>query len=474
MPVIKNRVLKATLWSFLQRAGSLIIGFVTNMVLARLLEPEDFGCVAIILVFVSFADILVDSGLSSALIQKKEVNKQDVSTVFSTNLLISIFLFIALFITAPTIGRVVGVHNLALYLRVESIAVLIRAFYCIQAASLNKKLQFGSLAKIGVVSAAISASISIIMAALGCGVWSLVAKNLILHLTMCLLYRHASKESYQLGFYKKNFKELFGFGWAVALTSFFDILYSNIVSFLIGKRYSVKDLGYYNQAYSLQQIPVYSISMVITQVLFPFMSKMQDDTTRVLNNTRRVLIATTFFTFPLLIYLFFFAKPVIVLLYSSKWVSSAGYFQILCIGGLVNSIIHIYRNVLKSVGETNVLFFTQVVVTVIGLVGVVCFLHFNIKTLVIWIVGTSYINWLLISFVTGRKIGYSMWMQVKDLFINVLFSVVAGLVAYQIGLLISNEIVTALLGALLFAVIYILLHFVFKTKQFQMVKDSNK
>lgn len=474
MPLVKNRVLKATVWSFFQRAGSLIIGFVTNMVLARLLEPEDFGCVAIILVFVSFADILVDSGLTSALIQKKDVSKQDISTVFSTNLFISIILFATIFIAAPAIGRFVGVPNLAVYLRVESIAVLIRAFYCIQAAFLNKNLKFSSLAKIGITSATISASISIAMAALGCGVWSLVAKNLILQLSICLLYRHTSKVSYKLGFYKKNFKELFGFGWSVALTSFCDTFYSNIVSFLIGKRYSVKDLGYYNQANSLKQIPVYSISMVISQVLFPFMSKMQDDSTRVLNNTRRVLVATTFFTFPLLVYLFFFAKPVIILLYSSKWVASAVYFQILCIGGLVNAIIHINRNVLKSIGETKTIFFTQIIITIMGLIGVAYFLRYDIKILVIWIVCTSYINWLLISIMTGRKIGYSLWMQCNDLFLNILFSIIAGYVSYRIGLLIANEFVTALIGALLFAVIYFLLHFIFKTKQFKTVLSSNK
>lgn len=474
MPLVKNKVLNATIWSFFQRAGSLLIGFVTNIVLARLLEPEDFGCIAIILVFVSFADILVDSGLTSALIQKKDVSKQDVSTVFSTNLFISIILFIGIFITAPAIGRFVGVPNLTWYLRIEAIAVLIRAFYCIQAASLNKNLRFSSLAKINIISAIISATISIIMAALGCGVWSLVAKNIILHLSTCILYRHASNVSYELGFYKKNFKVLFGFGWSVALTTFCDVFYTNVVSFLIGKRYSVKDLGYYNQANSLKQIPVYSISMVIAQVLFPFMSKMQDDSTRVLNNTQRVLMATTFFTFPLLVYLFFFAKPVIILLYSSKWVESAGYFQILCVGGLVNAIIHIDRNVLKSIGETKILFITQIIITIIGMIGVVYFLRYDIKILVIWTVCTSYINWLLISFVTGRKIGYSLWMQFKDLFLNILFSIIAGYASYRVGLLVANEIVTALLGALAFALIYFLLHFVFKTKQFKIVLSSNK
>ena len=474
MPLLKNSVLKATVWTFIQRAGSLIIGFVTNMVLARLLEPEDFGCVAIIMVFVSFADILVDSGLTSALIQKKDVSRRDVSTVFSTNLLVSIVLFIGIFIAAPTIGRFVGVPNLTWYLRVESIALLIRAFYCIQAASLNKNLRFSSLAKINVFSATISAGVSIVMAALGCGVWSLVAKNLIFQLSICLLYRYSSKESYKLGFYKNNFKELFNFGWAVALTTFCDVFYSSILSFFIGKRYSVKDLGYYNQAYSLQQIPVYSVSMIISSVLFPFMSKMQDDSSRVLNNTRRVIMATTFFTFPLLVYMFFFAKPVIVLLYSSKWLPSAEYFQILCIGGLVNAIIHIYRNVLKSIGETKALFITQIVITLIGLVGVAFFLRYEIKMLVIWVTVTAYINCLLICFATGRKIGYSLWMQLRDLFFNILFSFVAGYVSSRIELLFTNEIVTAFLGAILLAALYFMLHFIFKTRQFNTVLNSNR
>ena len=472
MSFFKNRVLKATLWSFLQRAGSLIIGFITNMVLARLLEPEDFGCIAIIFVFVGFADILVDSGLTSALIQKKEVNRKDISTVFSTNLTVSIILFVAIFFAAPAIGRYVGVPNLYIYLRVEAIAILIRAFYCIQAAALSKNLKFKNMAKANIIAATISAVVSIIMAAKGFGVWSLVAKNLLLHLSILLMYRQASRVSYQFGFYRENFRALFSFGWAVAFTTFCDILYSNIVSFLIGKRYSVKDLGYYNQAYSLKQIPVYSISMVITQVLFPFMSKMQDDANRILNNTRKVIMATTFFTFPLLVYLIFFAKPVIILLYSSKWEPSAGFFQILCFGGLVNALIHICRDVLKSIGETKPLFFTQTVITLVGLGGVAWMLRYDINILILWIAGVSYINWFLISIAIGHKIGYTVFMQCKDIFLNMLFSIVAGFISFIIGASIANIIVNTVVGALLFAIIYFLLHFVFKTRQLQTVMSS--
>ena len=475
MPLIKNKVLKATLWSFLQRAGSLIIGFVANMVLARLLEPEDFGCIAIILVFVSFADILIDSGLTSALIQKKEVSENDVSTVFFFFFSFSIVLFILIFFAAPAIARFVSIPNLAMYLRVESIAVLIRAFYCIQAASLSKNLKFKNLAKYNILSSFASASIAITLAALGCGVWSLVAKNLILQLSLCLLYRHASKVSYRLGFFKENFKELFSFGWFVALTTFMDTLYSNLTAFLIGKRYSVKDLGYYNQAKSLEQIPVYSLSMVINQVLFPFMSKMQDDPSRVLNNTRKVIIATSFFTFPLMVYLIFFAKPVIILLYSAKWEPSAIFFQILCFGGMVNALVHICRNVLKSIGETKALFYTQIVVTAIAIIGVVVVLRFDLKWLVAWVACCSYFNWLTISFITGKKIGYDLFLQLKDVSLNVVFAVVAGFVSCYLTRLVSaNVIVTALSGAAVFAVVYLLHHSFFKTASFKTVLTSIK
>jgi len=474
MPLIKNRVLNATLWSFLQRGGSLIIGFVANMVLARLLEPEDFGCLAIIMVFVTFADILVDSGLTSALIQKKNVTEHDVSTVFSANLCISLFLFVLLFFAAPAISQYLGTPKLAMYLRVESIALLIRAFYCVQAASLSKNLRFKNIAKYNIISAVASVSVAIVMAALGCGVWSLIAKNLILHLSLLLLFRHASKVSYHFAFFKENFKELFGYGMFVALSTFMESLYSNIASFLIGKQYSVKDLGYYNQARSLEHLPVYSMSTVISHVLFPFMSKMQGDNNRLLNNTRRVVMATTFFSFPLLVYMYLFAKPLIILIYSEKWVPAVPYFHILCFGGLVNAFIHISRSVLKSIGETKTMFINQTIVTIIGLSGMVYFSRYEIKALIVWIVCVSWINGLLLSFLAGRKTGYNLWLVFKDVIINFLFAVIAGYVSYQVGLLITNEIATALLGALLFAVIYYLLHFIFKTKQYNTVLTANK
>jgi len=464
--VIQNRAVRATIWSSIQRFGGLAIGFITNMVLARLLCPEDFGCIGLIMVFVGFADVLVDSGLGRALVFKKNPTDEDYATVFTSNLVISVALFGCIFFAAPAIGRYVGVPKLGIYLRVESVAILIRAFYVIQSSVLTKDLRFKDLSVVSIIAASCSAVVSILMAAMGCGVWSLIVKNVVLQLCTCILFVAKSKKQYAIGFKRKSFKELFGYGWFVALTSFMDLLYSNLVSFIIGKRYSVKDLGYYNQAYSLKQIPVYSLSMIISQVLFPFMSKMQDDTTRIKYNTQRVISVTTFFVFPLLVFSCGFAKPIIILIYSAKWVPSVVFFQILIIGGLVNSLIHICRNVLFSIGETKILFWTQFAITVIGIISVVVSMHYNIKIMVTCVVCCSYINWILVGILMGKKIGYSFFNQIKDVSLSLFLSAISIVVAYYVFcvLLCMNVVLTLVFAFLLFVAIYAILHFFLKSK----------
>ena len=464
--LVKNRAFNAVLWSGFQRFGGLAISFVSNMVLARLLSPEDFGCVGLILIFVSFADVLVDGGLGGALIFKKNPKQEDYSTVFTANLIISLLLFLVIFVCAPLVAENVKVPKLTLYLRVESVTILIRAFYAIHFAVFSKNLKFRSLAIINLLAASISAVVSILMAANGCGIWSLIAKNVLLHLCTCIFFMLKAQTTYHLGFNIGSFKELFGFGWFVALTAFLDLSYSNLVSFIIGKRYTIKDLGYYNQAHSLQQIPVYSLSMMINQVLFPFMSKMQDDISKVRYNAQRVISITTFVMFPILIYFIFFGKQTIILLYSAKWTPSTIFFQILLIGGLVNSLIHINRNILKSIGETSILFKTQVVIAILGISLILLLIRYDIKVIVSCVALCSFINWILISIVTGRKIGYSFLRQISDISVSFLFAGIAGIISYYICciLIVMPIFFTLLSSGIIFLFIYLVFHWMFRTK----------
>lgn len=427
-----NGVFGATIWSSVQRFGGLAISFISNMVLARLLSPEDFGTMGLIMVFITIADVFVDGGLGNALIQKKNIEEKDKTTIFTTNLIFSLFLFMGLFIAAPFIESFTKVSGFALLLRVQSVCILIRAFYVVNVSLITRNLTFSKLAQITLISQALSTIIAIILAYRGFGVWSLLLKTILLDLFCCLLYTFASPFRYKLAFDKASFKELFSFGFPVALANIIESLYSNIVSFIIGKVYSVKDLGYFNQANSLKQIPVYSISAIINQVSFPFFSKIQDDTTTLGGHYRTTIRIVTFFIYPILAFLIFFAEPVIVLLYSEKWLPCVPIFQILCFSGFLNALYHLSRSTMKAIGKSKLLLCTQVASLLISLSFVYIFLQFSMQTFVWAIVIDAVISYSVVSYYIGRYLGYSLVRQIHDW---IGFFVIAMLIAYLTSVL---------------------------------------
>lgn len=469
MKIKTKGVISDVFWSFFQRGGSLVISFISNMVLARLLTPDDFGCIGIVLIFVSFADLLVDSGLAGALIQKKSLEQKDYDTVFTTNFAISVLIYIMIFVSAPFFARYFNISNLDLYLRVVSISILFRAFFIVQSADLLKNLRFKEVSINGIVTTAGSVIVAIVMAIYGLGIWSLIAKNLIQPMLSCIMYRISSSVKCKFGIDKQSFKQLFGFGWFVMLTAFFDLIYSNTVAFIVGKRYTVKDLGYYNQANSLQQIPSYSLALVIKQVLFPHMARIHDDKELMKEYSQRVMIVSTFVIFPIMLYLISFAKPIVVLLYSDKWLPSAIFFQILCIEGIVHSMIHINRQILKALGMTKLLFRIQLVVLVIGMVLLLIAQRYSIIALVWSLVVCTFLNWVVLAVISGKKVGYSFFRQIIDIapafFLSLVPMVLIRLLTDYCGFQI---IPTLLVSGVLYLVVYIGASFLLKTKGFKM------
>lgn len=319
-------LINSTIWSATQRFLGLAISFVSNIVLARLLCPNDFGAVAMIMVFVGLADVLVDGGLGNALIQKKDLSQDDIRTVFSTNFIVSVILFIVLFSCSSFIESYVKIEGFSLFLRVEAVIVLIRAFYVVNHALMNREMKFKQLAIIALTTNFISTTGAITLALLGCGVWSLIIKNILFDLVSCVLYAVVIKVPYKFGFKRDSFSNLFGFGVFVSLSNMAEAAYSYFLSFILGKKYSVEQLGYYNQAFSLEQIPVYSTTMVLNQVLFPYLSKSQDNKNAIKETIRLSTLATSFFVYPLMAFLIFFAEPTIVFIYSAKWLPAVPYF----------------------------------------------------------------------------------------------------------------------------------------------------
>ena len=426
-------IVNATIWSSIQRFGSLTISFVSNMVLARLLCPEDFGTVAMIMVFVGLADVLVDGGLGNALIQSKKVSRNDIATVFSTNLIISLSLFITFFLFAPAIASYVRIENFDNYLRIESIMILIRAFYVVNFSLANRKLKFKTLAWIGLTSNFIATIIAIVLAYCGMGIWSLILKNIIYDMSSCFLFYLQEKAPLLLYVSKSSFKRLFSFGFFVAASNTLEMLYSNILSFVIGNRFSVKELGYYNQAYSLEQIPVYSMTSVLNQVMFPYMAKMQDEKDSIKENIRKSTMCISFFMFPLMVFLMCFAKPIIIVLYSEKWVPSVPYFQILCIIGFFNALFHLNRSVLKAIGKTKQLFYSQVFSILLGFLLIILALRYGIFYVVGVVAFNQVLSYVIVSIMSGSRIGYSILTQIKDTLMNFMVAVISGVISIYIS-----------------------------------------
>ena len=442
-----NGVVGATFWSSLQRFGGLVISFISNMVLARLLNPDDFGTMGLIMAFITVADVLVDGGLGNALIQKKNIEEKDKTTIYAVNLAFSILLFTCLFIAAPFIESFIGVFGFALLLRIQSICVLIRAFYVVSISQITRDLRFSKLAQVALISQTLSTLIAITMAYQGMGVWRLLLKTILLDLFCCVLYVRASPFRYKLIFDKTSFKELFSFGFPVALANIIESFYFNIVSFVIGKSYSVNDLGYFNQANSLKQIPVYSVSAVINQVFFPFFSKIQDDSTALVSQYRTTIRVVTFFVYPILAYLFFFAEPVIILLYSDKWLPCVPLFQILCLSGFLNALYHLSRSTIKAVGKSKLLLYTQGLSLLISLVFMCLFLQFSLQTFVWTIVIDAIISYSIVSFCIGRYLSYPLARQIRDWGVFFIFAMV---VAYLTSLVAQLIHIPMILEVILF------------------------
>lgn len=465
-------IINATYWSTIQRFGALAIGFISNMVLARLLCPEDFGTVAMIMVFVGLADVLVDGGLGNALIQSKTLNKVDISTVFTTNLLISFSLFVIVFSSAPYFASYIQIDNFDLYLRVESVMILIRAFYVVHFSLANRNLEFKALAGINLTASFISTLVAIVMALLDFGIWSLIARNIILDLTTAILYYIHNRIYVNIAIDKTSFRRLFSYGVFVAVANLTETFYSNALSFIIGKKFSVKDLGYYNQAHSLEQIPVYSIASILNQVILPFMSKNQDNTNMIKGDLKRSSQCVTFIMYPMMCFLICYAKPIILLLYGEKWLPSVPFFQMLCIVGFFNAIYHMNRSVLKAIGKTKLLFNLQVLTAILGLLIVLSVMCFGVMSVVGAIVFNSFLFLVIVCYNSGKQIDYSVWCQIKDVSMNFLISVLLGLLFFKFSQdLHWNYIVLIVVMSILYSVAYLTIHYMLKTTSFALIKN---
>ena len=302
------------IWRFAERCGAQIVQFIVSIVVARILAPEAYGTVALITVFTTIFQVFVDSGLGNALIQKKDADDLDFSTVFYTNIVFCIVLYIIIYFVSPIIANFYNDSSLTILIRVLSITILISGLQNIQQAYVSKKLIFKKFFLSTIGGTIISAIVSIIMALKGMGVWSLIAQQLINLSTGTIILWITVKWRPKLQFSFERLKGLFSFGWKLLVSSLIDTVYNNIRQLIIGKKYSSSDLAYYNKGKQFPNLIINNVNIAIDSVLLPTMSNVQENREKVKNMTRKSIKISVFIMAPLMMGLAFTSNNVIELL----------------------------------------------------------------------------------------------------------------------------------------------------------------
>ena len=464
----QSKVFKGVIWASIQRFGTMIISFVTNIVLARLLTPDDFGTIGMLLLFLAIANTFVDSGFGSALIQKKDATQTDFSTVFFINLGLSVFIYAILFFGAPAVARFYDVDILCPLLRAQGLVLILHAFSIIQTAILRKKMDFRKLSICNLIGNIVGSIVGIGAALMDYGVWSLVVRTLTVGLVTSLLLWIIGNWKPLLVFSKQSFKELFGFGGFMLLSSLLSTFANNVQTLIIGKMFQQGTLGHYTQARQLRSVASDSISSVITQVLYPDFSNNQNDDKTLSSRLNFSVLTISFLTVAIMAICIVVAKPLILLLYGEKWLDCVSYFQLLCVGGCFVSLQDVNINLVAAKGKSRTLFLFNLCKIIVfclimvagakigGIYGLL--ISMIVYALIAFLVFAAWSNYYLKSSIRGQLwgIGQCLLLAFIPMIATYLFS--------QRFMLDLPNIVQVIIDVLIFGMIYIVIALVTKNK----------
>lgn len=436
---LKDKTVKGVGWSAIDNVAQYVVTFVVSIVLARLLSPDDYGLIGIIAIFTTICTALIDGGFGDALIRKKDVTDDDYNTAFIVNLGISIFLYAVIFVGSPLIASFFGREELIALTRVSSLGIIIGALSLVQLKRLTKRIDFKSQTKITVIASITSGAVGILMASLGCGVWSLVAQGLVSQALRTVLLWFYNKWVPRLKFSQSSFKELFGFGWKMLLTGLLDSIWKELYQVVVGKFYSPATLGQYTRAKQFSTLFSKNLTSVIQRVTFPVLSNIQDDKVRMISAYRRIIKTTMFITAILMFSLGAVSEPLLYCLIGPKWHEAATYLPLICIAGSMYPLHAINLNMLMVQGRSDIFLYLEIIKKIIG-IGPLCVgIFWGVMPMLYVNLLYNFIGFILNSYYSGKFLGYSSWMQIKDVAPSYAVALVVAITVYFIKYLpVSN------------------------------------
>lgn len=411
---LKKKTVNGVSWSAIDNVTQYGVQFVVSIILARLLTPDDYGLLGLITIFTAVCNTVINGGFTTALIRKKNATDDDYCTVFIANICMSILLYLIIFFCAPLIAAFFNRDELVTLTRVASLSMIIGGLAIVQRVRLTKRIDFKTQAKITFLNSTCSGIIGIGMALTGFGVWALVAQGLSSRIIRTVLFWIHNKWIPRLRFSKKSFHELFGFGWKMMVSSLLDSVWKELYQVVVGKFYSPGTLGQYTRAKGFSKMFSSNITAVIQRVTYPVLSSIQDEKSRMIGAYRRIIKTTMFVTATGMFFLGAVSGPLIYCLIGPKWHEASTYLPLICISGSLYPLHAINLNMLQVQGRSDLFLGLEIVKKIVSLlplsigafVGIMPMLYTNLLT--------GVISYFLNSYFTGKHLGYSSWMQIKD------------------------------------------------------------
>lgn len=453
--ITSGNVLSNLIWRFAERCGAQIVQFIVSIVLARILVPEDYGVVALVLVFAQILQVFVDSGLGNALVQKKDADDLDFSSVFYFNVVWCFFLYAIIYAFAPIIANFYSNPALTSIIRVLCLTVVVSGFKNVQQAYVSKTMQFKKFFFATLIGTLISAVVGILMAKMGLGPWALVGQKLTnLAIDTVALWVFVPWRP-KLIFSFERLKGLISYGWKLLVAALLDTLYNNLRSLIIGKMYSESDLAYYNQGKQFPDIIVSNINTSIDSVLLPAMSSEQDTVSKVKQMTRRSIKTSVYIMAPLMMGLAAVAVPLVRILLTEKWMECVPFLRIFCVSFMFYPIHTANLNAIKALGRSDLFLKLEVIKKLMGVTLLIISMRFGVLAIAISLLISSFISQIINSWPNKKLLNYPYIEQLRDILPSVVLAIAMGICVFFVSKLNINIYITLILQVGLGGVLYI-------------------
>lgn len=472
--ITKNKVVSSMIWKFLERCGFQFVQFFLSIILARLLTPSDYGVIALILVFTQISNVFISSGFGTALIQKKDSDELDFSSVFYLSLFVAFVCYFILFFLAPIIAKFYNNDFLIVYIRVVAISLFFSAINGVQGTYVSKKMQFKRFFFSSMGAVLGSGIIGVILAYNGFGVWALVMQHVFSGFFSFVILWFTVKWRPKLIFSFTRVKTLFSFGWKLLCSSLLDTIFKNIYSLIVGRIYKSQVLGYFNRGHQFPQVIAANLDGSIQSVMLPTLSANNDNPSEVKKITRRSISTSAFVLMPCMFGLAAVAEPLVKVLLTEKWLPCVPFLQLACISYALYPIHTANLTGINALGRSDIFLKLEIIKKCITVLNILITLPLGIYAMAIGQVVSGFISTFINAYPNKKLMGYSYFEQWKDLIPSFVLSIVMAGIVWTMNLISIAPLLLLIIQIVVGIIVYVVLAKLFKLEVYNYFVNTLK